>query len=117
MAKVPDIAVGFSGGIRYWLFFMIGFALLGYDGGLSIGLGAIGGLAGGAISAWLNQKEKDDLPDKSSAQTEMKDVIEPSELPVTRTRFQKYGLGSMRPRKRTRVTQAVRRFGWLFRTK
>jgi hypothetical protein len=116
MEKIPDAAVGFSSGVRYWLFFMICFAVLGYGAGLSIVLGAIGGLAGGTIAAWLNQKDADDVPAKP-AEKLLQEPTNPLEGDQPRSRFQKYGYGltGLQPRQRQRPRKAVRRFGWLFR--
>ncbi|MEL6939237.1 MAG: hypothetical protein AAFO84_08590 [Cyanobacteria bacterium J06598_1] len=42
--------------VRTWLIFLLVFIFLGYDVSFSIFFGAIGGLAGGLISAWWQIK-------------------------------------------------------------
>lgn len=62
------ISAGFSSALKYWLFFLVSFSLLGYPVPLSIFIGAIGGLAGGWVVSW--SKAKDDVaPQISPAKT------------------------------------------------
>lgn len=104
MAIRPGSATGFSTGIKFWLFFMIALALLGYSPFLSICLGAIGGIAGGVVAAWFNPRD-DDAPDRPARQAE----VSPEE-PERRRPF------GVVPRKRQRQeTRGQRHFGWLFR--
>ncbi|MBD2742249.1 hypothetical protein [Coleofasciculus sp. FACHB-1120] len=49
---------GFSAGLKYWLFFLIGFVMLGYRVPLSIFLGAVGGFAGAWVVAWSKAKDE-----------------------------------------------------------
>ncbi|MEH1870133.1 hypothetical protein [Nostoc sp.] len=49
---------GVDTGLKYWLFFMLGFVYLGYPAPMSILLGGIGALAGGWITAWWGSKEE-----------------------------------------------------------
>ncbi|MGB3758581.1 MAG: hypothetical protein WBA07_19735 [Rivularia sp. (in: cyanobacteria)] len=48
---------GIDAGLKYWLFFLLSFLLLGYDAPISILLGGIAGLSGGFIFAWWGSKE------------------------------------------------------------
>lgn len=59
-AQPPTVASsdGVDTGLKYWLFFMLGFVYLGYPAPMSILLGAIGALAGGWITAWWGSKEE-----------------------------------------------------------
>ncbi len=66
----PDWGKGFSAGVRYWLFFMICFFVLGYDWLFSIVLGAIGAIATSVIGAWWNAKEDDNATDKPTQEVE-----------------------------------------------
>ncbi|MCC5624146.1 hypothetical protein [Nostoc sp. CHAB 5715] len=49
---------GVDTGLKYWLFFMLGFVYLGYPAPMSVLLGGIGALAGGWITAWWGSKEE-----------------------------------------------------------
>jgi hypothetical protein len=105
----PDWGKGFSAGVRYWLFFMICFFVLGYDWLFSIVLGAIGAIATSVIGAWWNAKEDDNATDKPTQEIEKRDES-PSQPPPKRSHFQPYGAS-----RRKRQSQGARRFGWLFR--
>ncbi|MEM7715889.1 MAG: hypothetical protein AAF349_20330 [Cyanobacteria bacterium P01_A01_bin.68] len=48
---------GVDAGLKYWLFFLLSFLLLGYEPPVSILLGGIAGLSGGFIFAWWGSKE------------------------------------------------------------
>ncbi|MCJ8283411.1 MAG: hypothetical protein MJK14_27410 [Rivularia sp. ALOHA_DT_140] len=48
---------GVDAGLKYWLFFLLSFLLLGYEAPISILLGGIAGLSGGFIFAWWGSKE------------------------------------------------------------
>ncbi|MBW4508580.1 MAG: hypothetical protein KME64_19020 [Scytonematopsis contorta HA4267-MV1] len=48
---------GIDAGLKYWLFFMLGFVFLGYQPPMAILLGAIAALGGGWIIAWWEAKE------------------------------------------------------------
>lgn len=56
---VNNLSKAFSTGygLRLWLFFLLSFYFLGYPVGLSILLGAAGGLAGGFVAGWWNTKD------------------------------------------------------------
>ncbi|ARV58611.1 hypothetical protein BZZ01_08145 [Nostocales cyanobacterium HT-58-2] len=49
---------GVDAGLKYWLFFLLAFAFVGYQPPMSIFLGAIGGIGGGWIIAWWQAKEE-----------------------------------------------------------
>ncbi|BAZ32589.1 hypothetical protein NIES4074_50950 [Cylindrospermum sp. NIES-4074] len=49
---------GIDAGLKYWLFFMLGFVFFGYQAPMSIVLGGIAGLGGGWIIAWWKSKEE-----------------------------------------------------------
>ena len=59
-SQAPTVASsdGVDTGLKYWLFFMLGFVYLGYPAPMSILLGALGALAGGWITAWWGSKEE-----------------------------------------------------------
>ncbi|MBG1269655.1 hypothetical protein [Nostoc sp. WHI] len=57
-APVVASSDGVDTGLKYWLFFMLGFVYLGYPAPISILLGGIGALAGGWITAWWGSKEE-----------------------------------------------------------
>ena len=48
---------GVDAGLKYWLFFLLSFLLLGYQPPISILLGGIAGLSSGFIFAWWGSKE------------------------------------------------------------
>ncbi len=48
---------GVDAGLKYWLFFLLSFLLLGYEPPISILLGGLAGLSGGFIFAWWGSKE------------------------------------------------------------
>ncbi|WP_414527135.1 hypothetical protein [Nodularia chucula] len=48
---------GVDAGLKYWLFFLVGFVFLGYSPPVSIMLGVIGAIGGGWITAWWGCKE------------------------------------------------------------
>ncbi len=47
---------GIEAGLKYWLFFMLGFVLVGYPPNISIFIGGIGGIAGGWMMTWWKSK-------------------------------------------------------------
>jgi hypothetical protein len=49
---------GIDAALKYWLFFLLGFSVLGYPAHISILLGAIAALGGGWIVAWWGSKEE-----------------------------------------------------------
>jgi hypothetical protein len=57
--KQPEIGVseGIDAGLKYWLFFLLGFVFAGYNPPMGILLGALAGIGGGWIIAWWETKE------------------------------------------------------------
>ncbi|MEM7726304.1 MAG: hypothetical protein AAF208_08005 [Cyanobacteria bacterium P01_A01_bin.45] len=49
---------GIDAGLKFWLFFLVGFTFLGYSADRGVLLGGIGGFAGGWIYAWWGSKEE-----------------------------------------------------------
>ncbi len=47
---------GIDAGLKYWLFFLLGFVLLGYQATTSILLGSLAGIGAGFIIAWWQSK-------------------------------------------------------------
>ncbi|MBW4695508.1 MAG: hypothetical protein KME27_27480 [Lyngbya sp. HA4199-MV5] len=116
MSKLPDTNLGLATGLKYWLVFMLGLAVLGYGPILSITFGAIGGIASGIIAAWLKPKE---IYVPKTAEPRVKETPEGKaeqtvDEPVRRARFRKYGAPAVQ---RQHQSRANRRFGWLFRRK
>jgi hypothetical protein len=108
MALKPDWRVGFSTGLKYWLFFMISLFLLRYDWLFCILIGLVAAVTTSVISAWWNAKEDEDAPAKSPEQVKMEETA--SAPPPKKVHFQRYGfLGKKRP------TRGFQKFGWLFR--
>jgi hypothetical protein len=64
--------------IKYWLFFMFGFLLLGYSAAISIFLGGLAGVGGGWIIAWWGSKEeaRTQLPEEIFAEEETEESDE-----------------------------------------
>jgi hypothetical protein len=56
-APVIGSSEGIDAGLKYWLFFMLGFVFLGYLPPMAILLGAIAALGGGWIIAWWEARE------------------------------------------------------------
>ena len=61
---------GVDAGLKYWLFFLLSFLLLGYPPPISILLGGIAGLSGGFIFACWGSKETTDTKVPSQIQRE-----------------------------------------------
>jgi hypothetical protein len=102
MAQQPDFNSGFSTGVKYWLLFLIGLTILGYSPLLSIGLGLIGGLAGGTIAAFLDAKTVEITKPTSDAETRSDSS--------TKLFSRRQGFGGMRTRQQQRQTSWFRRF-------
>ena len=51
-------AEGIDAGLKYWLFFLLGFVVCGYKPPMSIFLGAMAGFGGGWTIAWWKSKEE-----------------------------------------------------------
>jgi len=56
-APVVASSDGIDAGLKYWLFLLLGFSLMGYSAPMSILLGGIGAIGGGWIIAWWRSKE------------------------------------------------------------
>jgi len=58
--QAPSVASndGIDAGLKYWLFFLLGFVWLGYPAPMSILLGGIGAFGAGWIIAWWGSKEE-----------------------------------------------------------
>ncbi|WOB42014.1 hypothetical protein HNI00_01660 [Thermoleptolyngbya oregonensis NK1-22] len=88
MGKNDPVIVG----IKLWIVFLIGFALLGYWVPLSIGLGAIAGLSGALIASYRKQDKP--LPPEQKSQRDLiprlslgrKSEEEPNERAIDRPR-------------------------------
>jgi hypothetical protein len=72
--KQPEVAIseGVDAGLKYWLFFLLGFVFVGYNPPMGILLGAIAGIGGGWIIAWWETKEQSrtQLPNELAEDTE-----------------------------------------------
>lgn len=98
-----DFATGFPTFLKLWLFFLLAFVFLGYSIPLSIGLGAIAGLAGGFTNAWLKSKDE---PSKAPPD-------EPSILEEKSTKLG--GLRkAMQQRNMNKNSNSLLKPGWLF---
>jgi hypothetical protein len=56
-ANMPS-SEGIDAGLKYWLFFMVGLVLLGYQATTGILIGGLAGLAGGWMITWWKSKEE-----------------------------------------------------------
>jgi membrane associated rhomboid family serine protease len=77
-ASTVATSEGVDAGLKYWLFFLLGFVFVGYKPPMSIFLGAIAGIGGGWIIAWWQSKEesKTQLPQEESEDIEAEIAIE-----------------------------------------
>ena len=86
---------GIDAGLKFWLFFLVGFTSLGYPADIGVLLGGIGGFAGGWIYAWWGSKEETksqlEIIEESSESTE--------EIPSDRSKR----------RRRRKITRRYRR--------
>ncbi|BAY47337.1 hypothetical protein SAMD00079811_49550 [Scytonema sp. HK-05] len=57
-ASTVATSEGVDAGLKYWLFFLLGFVFVGYKPPMGIFLGAIAGIGGGWIIAWWQSKEE-----------------------------------------------------------
>ena len=115
MSKRPDFDEGLETGVKYWIVFMLGLAVLGYTPLLSITFGAIGGIASGIIAAWLKPKDAYKLSEAKKQANEDEDEgkeVETIVEPTRRVRFRRHGTPLVRHQHQSR---GRRRFGWLFR--
>jgi hypothetical protein len=113
--KKPDYDEGLKTGVKYWIVFMLGLAVLGYSPFLSISFGAIGGIASGIIAAWLKPKDAyKPTPEERQAKENEEEgkAIATTVEPTRRNRFRRYGTSATR---RQHQSRGQRHFGWLFR--
>ncbi|MEH2181433.1 hypothetical protein [Nostoc sp.] len=89
--QAPAVASsdGVDAGLKYWLFFMLGFVYLGYPAPMSILLGGLGALAGGWITAWWGSKEetRTQLQVEESEETE----VEPTNERINKRQIRRVG--------------------------
>lgn len=78
--QAPSVASndGIDAGLKYWLFFLLGFVWLGYSAPLSILLGGMGAIGAGWIIAWWGSKEE------TRTQLPVEVIPESEERPSTR---------------------------------
>ncbi|MBD2439703.1 hypothetical protein [Nostoc sp. FACHB-110] len=78
--QAPSVASndGIDAGLKYWLFFLLGFVWLGYSAPLSILLGGMGAIGAGWIIAWWGSKEE------TRTQLPVEVIPEGEERPSTR---------------------------------
>ncbi|KOP26999.1 hypothetical protein AMR41_06460 [Hapalosiphon sp. MRB220] len=64
---------GIDAGLKYWLFFLLGFVFLGYKPSVSILLGSLAGIGGGWLIAWWKSKEetRTQIPDELTDETQL----------------------------------------------
>ncbi|AKG22605.1 hypothetical protein [Calothrix sp. 336/3] len=87
---------GIDAGLKYWLFFLLGFVVLGYRAPMSILLGAIAGFGGGWIIAWWQSKEDT----RTQVEVEVPDTLTEeasTRQPATKRRFRKINRRFRRP--------------------
>lgn len=78
---------GVDAGLKYWLFFLIGFVFVGYRPTMSIFLGAIAGIGGGWIIAWWQSKEeiRTQLPQQEETQESESETERPFKRQIRKT--------------------------------
>ncbi|MDJ0736822.1 MAG: hypothetical protein QNJ47_22605 [Nostocaceae cyanobacterium] len=83
-----DSSKGIDAGVKYWLFFLLGFILIGHTTSTSILLSGIAGIAAGWIIAWWNSKEetKTQLPEATGEQPEVEEKIPRHRITTQRSR-------------------------------
>lgn len=112
MALKPNTNLGFSAGVKYWIFFMLALTIVGYKPELTIPLGGLGGIAAGIIAAWSNPKEDEGPPKPAKPGKSQGTIMPQSQEAAQPVYFQRYGFGGVR---RGSLRPRDRRFGWLFR--
>lgn len=69
---------GIEAGLRYWLFFMLGFLLIGYQAPAGIVIGGIAGVAGGWMTTWWKSKgEAKSEPSPKISEVGIEEAISP----------------------------------------
>lgn len=68
---------GIDSGLKFWLFFMVGFVISGYGTPISILLGGLAGIGSGFIYAWWGSREdtRNQLPVVEEAETADEDIF------------------------------------------
>ncbi|MEM1394130.1 MAG: hypothetical protein AAF757_13525 [Cyanobacteria bacterium P01_D01_bin.116] len=92
---------GVDAGLKYWLFFLLSFLLLGYEPPISILLGGIAGLSGGFIFAWWGSKEP--TVTKVSGQIQQNIESQDEGLPAQRINSQRSRRTTRRYRRRAGI--------------
>ncbi|BAB76487.1 hypothetical protein ACN23B_24025 [Anabaena sp. FACHB-709] len=94
-APVVASSDGIDAGLKYWLFFLLGFGLLGYPAPMSILLGGIGAVGGGWIIAWWRSKEetKTQLPVNDTQELESDEISDRITKRQTRRPVKRYRRG------------------------
>lgn len=94
---------GVDAGLKYWLFFLLSFLLLGYDPPISILLGGIAGLSGGFIFAWWGSKEPTVTKVPSQIQRDIETDNDESASPAQRINLQRSRRVTRRYRRRSGI--------------
>jgi hypothetical protein len=105
----PGVSEGFIVGLRFWLFFLVVFALIGYSAFMSILLGAIGALAAGFIQAWNTSKATDPAkPEADASKVVPEGEIDDAPPRKQRSRYKqkKQRKPPQRPQRRSRQRDA-----------
>ncbi|MDJ0620883.1 MAG: hypothetical protein QNJ63_29800 [Calothrix sp. MO_192.B10] len=79
---------GIDVGLKYWLFFMVGFVLVGYQTTIGIFIGGIAGIAGGWMITWWKSKGETKA-ELSSPEITPTEEAETSRGRVTRRKMRK----------------------------
>jgi len=93
---------GVDAGLKYWLFFLLSFLLLGYEPPISILLGGIAGLSGGFIFAWWGSKEPTVTKVSGQIQRDIESQYD-EQLPSQRINSQRTRRATRRYRRRSGI--------------
>jgi len=66
---------GVDAGLKYWLFFLLSFLVLGYQPEISILLGGLAGLGAGFVFAWWGSKEPTVIKVSNQTQEDENEVV------------------------------------------